>query len=1018
MGHLCSYSKTQVVPESAAWQKQLQGEALEARRLEILHTHSTVLGSSESFRPRKKFRQSVEKCFNMWDNQVRLSVHPKGLWWFSQEAVSFYDGDEGSDSWPGCTHVSDQGGDMMSLVHASLYFDDLKLNMWEFWDPQHGCTRDFSGTAQHEELKPLIHLLLMAINLPHGPEDSDYRYKQIVDFMSDHFIHSSPCLSPLFRHMYPELLKECQEEAETIRDEGESMESAVWRVMQMKSVYKKKGNKAHIGRYGAVPVEGMRLLKTWNQTLFQTTVPAVEGGMINKKAMTRVKLRCNGADDASQVGTGTKSMQEAERTLRSCGVNAMVVCMCTLSDPRNKRLLAIMAHMAKPVVAWSNECNRELRKGVLENQQWLLAQLEGSLYSSIHDIFGTLLDPEFLQDGGFVNVRTQNIKLWSDEEIQQDDEFATVAGRFCTRYVMNRQRRTLYLFGHPHSMTLVLSADCNVPKQAVDDFLVAKGLWQKLHRDDRQGRVLKTYKTRCSFNRLANTQLMGLLSEKGATPDSVKPHVSARTKAVLMSTGVEELNTSQKNSKQSTMWGGRYRRPQTCLAVTVRNEVLWTRHKFLKPPPDDASAHHTSDLTKRDLTPMMKPSLNFQCVSGSQQKAPYFSPNAEGTGLPTADMAFMRVFDEEDTWHKANDTWKGCFVDVDHQLVFRFTAGSDVCEKHGQPKGWLFAMYHYKDSSCMVWPVELVEIQGVIGYRALTFTKVKKPQYAFVHSWDHIECAPVEWHGWPWQFKKCVDERHVQPGIRAFIMDFNTFTPTELGATNAWWSFDSSTITNIAQHLNADISSCEDTFSKLFTLTKAVLGDDAEVVHQALQKRIKDLDNQVAFADVLMEVDEAAACLVEQDRHDLTAEQDSLKIKRIEFKHFKKQYKESVVKCASDQVRGGGARRNPKFNTKFPSKVPDFNHIQQSKLKTLVPEGSLIWRNRTDGAWCGRYKTQSEKSCRDSAWGGEPYAALAVLRHIWSWWCDIEGYEKSQVPMRDLWEEGAGCLRPVMQTIG
>ena len=174
---------------------------------------------------------------------------------------------------------------------------------------------------------------------------------------------------------------------------------------------------------------------------------------------------------------------------------------------------------------------------------------------------------------------------------------------------------------------------------------------------------------------------------------------------------------------------------------------------------------------------MMKPSLNFQCVSGSQQKAPYFSPNAEGTGLPTADMAFMRVFDEEDTWHKANDTWKGCFVDVDHQLVFRFTAGSDVCEKHGQPKGWLFAMYHYKDSSCMVWPVELVEIQGVIGYRALTFTKVKKPQYAFVHSWDHIECAPVEWHGWPWQLKKCVDERHVQPGIRAFIMDFNTFTP-------------------------------------------------------------------------------------------------------------------------------------------------------------------------------------------------------------------------------------------------
>ena len=102
------------------------------------------------------------------------------------------------------------------------------------------------------------------------------------------------------------------------------------------------------------------------------------------------------------------------------------------------------------------------------------------------------------------------------------------------------------------------------------------------------------------------------------------------------------------------MCGGRYRRPQTCFAVTVRNEVLWTNHKFLRPPADDFGFRNTTDLDKAHKTPVQKPSLMTSSVSGPQQKAPYFSPNAEGTGLPIADMAMMRVFDDCGHWHNAN----------------------------------------------------------------------------------------------------------------------------------------------------------------------------------------------------------------------------------------------------------------------------------------------------------------------------------------------------------------------------
>ena len=171
--------------------------------------------------------------------------------------------------------------------------------------------------------------------------------------------------------------------------------------------------------------------------------------MLNKKAITRVKLRCTGADDASQLGSGTSYLQEADRTLRSCGVNAMVCCMATLSDFRSKRIIAIIAHVPRPVVEWANEANRDLRKGVQGNWAWLLEQMQGKLYAIMRDVVEQLFDQEFLQHAGFLTTRTQNITGWTDEETQHEDAFATLAGIFATSYCMNRARRTLYLWGYP-----------------------------------------------------------------------------------------------------------------------------------------------------------------------------------------------------------------------------------------------------------------------------------------------------------------------------------------------------------------------------------------------------------------------------------------------------------------------------------------------------------------------------------------------------------------------------------------
>ena len=234
-----------------------------------------------------------------------------------------------------------------------------------------------------------------------------------------------------------------------IPQEGEAQEQAVWRVLSERSLYQ-KGTKAHIGRYGAVVWEGLSLLKAWNCCLFDASVPSAEGQLINKNALCRVKLRTSGADDATHCGPiGTSSLQEADRTFRSCGVNAMACTMAILSDSKNKRFLALICNIPIPVTMWTNTANTELWKCVVASQKWLLEQTEGKLYSTLWDVFGQLLDPEMLHDGLFMTNRTVNVTSWSEEAIDAEDTLANLAGRMATRCVMHMARRLLYLFAPP-----------------------------------------------------------------------------------------------------------------------------------------------------------------------------------------------------------------------------------------------------------------------------------------------------------------------------------------------------------------------------------------------------------------------------------------------------------------------------------------------------------------------------------------------------------------------------------------
>ena len=80
----------QVCVESRASLTEIPQEEKIAKMQSILDHHRSFLkreGESESFRPKKRWRLSVQKVLAMFDNQLRVSFSPLGLNVFPKPAL-------------------------------------------------------------------------------------------------------------------------------------------------------------------------------------------------------------------------------------------------------------------------------------------------------------------------------------------------------------------------------------------------------------------------------------------------------------------------------------------------------------------------------------------------------------------------------------------------------------------------------------------------------------------------------------------------------------------------------------------------------------------------------------------------------------------------------------------------------------------------------------------------------------------------------------------------------------------
>ena len=107
-----------------------------------------------------------------------------------------------------------------------------------------------------------------------------------------------------------------------------------------------------------------KLTATWALTRFKVSVVTIEMDCIKARALPHIKVMTFGADSDSQGEDNTTPntvVSVDDRTLRSCGINAVCMAMAVLSNDNHRRVLIGSTGISNCYLAWHQEESQECR---------------------------------------------------------------------------------------------------------------------------------------------------------------------------------------------------------------------------------------------------------------------------------------------------------------------------------------------------------------------------------------------------------------------------------------------------------------------------------------------------------------------------------------------------------------------------------------------------------------------------------------------------------------------------------
>ena len=307
-------------------------------------------GGGVAWRPKNFYRRGTVKWLIEVDNIRRSCTADGGLAFFVRDPVSPTWALANWRLWPTLTALLDQGPKCISGTCALQYKESVRSNWSVIYEFSHGCNNDFNLTMKELDKFALMLILLIILNISHGPDkDEGMRYEQFREMLRKVADVMDPKTFVLFQARSARMCAELDGQFEVDPALGPAL--SLWKFIQENIETTPMHERIKMCRYLDWWSGAKALLSRWTLELFKHETLALEEDWLKGGkflALPSVKAADVAHNDAVTSTSSTITAIEA-KLLRSSCLNNVVTGLAALGQYDIKRDVAHMVLFTEPL---------------------------------------------------------------------------------------------------------------------------------------------------------------------------------------------------------------------------------------------------------------------------------------------------------------------------------------------------------------------------------------------------------------------------------------------------------------------------------------------------------------------------------------------------------------------------------------------------------------------------------------------------------------------------------------------
>lgn len=343
-----------------------------------------------------------------------------------------------------------------------------------------------------------------------------------------------------------------------------------------------------------------------------------------------------------------------------------------------------------------------------------------------------------------------------------------------------------------------------------------------------------------------------------------------------------------------------------------------------------------------------------------------------------SDIPTMRAVVAQNDFEILRTLWLGGLLCISHMVIVRQVRNA---------KGvgdWFLPLQHCSESSVLAWPVRITSLGN---FETLELDNAHtKPIFIQVYCLDSWQARPIDALSPMGEFAKHFKAIKTSGFARTRIVVVGPpISLVNAAAMKAFWKLPPTFLRKLADYVGISIPAGASAFTILYNMVSECLGCNEAKTLEILSERLGSGSGDGAdfgYNDI-MELDEAAACLDQNDRQDLKdCQQKSEKI----AKEHTATVTEWIQKKSTLRAKTGGSSSRPGRSRGGSSSscalsLPSCS-LEQVSLKPFCSPGGYIWKGNNARTWNGHYRPFPRQSATWSVYGMRG-SAIRILRYLW-----------------------------------